>query len=1363
MLDELVNQFQAGGADVEAFLAAHPEHAEELRRLLPAVQMMANLSGHALVEGGSPLGELGDFRLIREVGRGGMGVVYEAEQVSLNRRVALKVLPLAATMDPRQLQRFRREAQAAALLHHPHVVPVYAVGCEKGVHYYAMQLIDGRSLADVIRGLRGDPPPPPAGDTRDHRPGAASPTAPAAALPTARDRDYYRTAARQIAQAAEALEYAHSLGVVHRDVKPANLLLDASGHLWVTDFGLARFGADAGLTVSGDLLGTLRYMSPEQALAKHGLVDHRSDVYSLGATLYELLTLRPAVDGEDKQEILRNIAFAEPARPRKQDKSIPAELETVALKCLAKNPAERYATAGELADDLRRWLADRTIRAKPPTLRQRAAKWSRRHRPVVASAVVLLLVGAVALAVSTVLVLRANGRTEARFRAARDAVDDMYTQVAEEWLDDAPRLTDVQKTFLDKALHFYQQFGAEHADDPAVRHEAARAYLRVGRIQAKSGRYAEAEVAHREAIARSEALAAAFPGDPKFREGLAAGYHSLGSLLRENVRSQEAEQPLLRAIDLRRQLVAEAPELPGSWPDLARSQTMLAVLYSDTGRHPDAERAYGQALEIWERLAAAYPKDPSYQSLLGMALNNLVQLRIGSDPNRIGGDPAEAERLLTRAIGHQQAARKGNPRRVEYRARLRIHHMGRGDLLMRLGRSAEAEKDYGEATRLAQQLLDDFPGVPEHREVMAKLCINRSAYLGQAGRRSEAIGFQRTARDLTRGLVEEFPDAPNYQHLLVQALTELALAVGELQAGQGATGRDAGQLREAELAYREAAGVLERLADRFPEEPEHRHKLGGTLHNLARLFNQRGDEPTEARALIQRAIGLQRQALQARPQHPKYRQYLRNHYAILASDRDRVAEQHFRAGRIEEGEKVYRQIQDQYEKLTAEFQDQPAYQDDLAMALGHWAVQYVRLGRRDLFARSRPLLEQAIDHEQAAIQARPREAHYRANLIGYHRALADSSLRLRDWKAAEAAYRRASDLAQRLTEEFSGVPDYRWVLSSIQVPLGHLLMDPTVWREPRLAEAEPVLRAAVASWEQLLKDQPEAPGHRSGLANAVDQHGFCLLLAGRVPEAEQAMRRALELTEQEYAKRPAPPRNRSELGAKAHNLAQVLYGRGALAEACELLAKAVEHQQAAVKAEPENPTYRQFMANHSWLLGMVLWRQGRPAEARDAFQNAVRLKPEEAEHYEGLAWLLANDPNPLLRDPPRAIELAKKATELGGGRETAWQALGMASYRAGRWQEAVAALERARSLGAEGTDSFFLAMARWQLGEKEPARKLYAEGVQWMETNKPRDDGKDRFDRLPVGEMHRFREEARTLLGIRDDAAKDGSPVPPKD
>src|SRR5262245_44560404 len=370
LIEEITDKLRAGVAvDVDAYVARHPERAAQIRELLPALQVLA-AAGSTPASGEPATGEpsllpgvLGDFCIVREVGRGGMGVVYEAEQLSLNRRVALKVLPFAATMDPRQLQRFHNEAKAAACLHHTNIVPVFGVGCERGVHFYAMQFIDGLSLAALLEQQRGDGSPHSDQPTTAY----AAPLAPATpAAETAvqaaavtvrapRDAAYFRRIAEWGIQAAEAPDCAHQLGIVHRDIKPANLMVDPTGRLWVTDFGLAQVQSDSRLTMTGDLVGTLRYMSPEQALAKRVVIDHRTDIYSVGATLYELLALRPAFARTDRQELLRQIAFEEPRRLRQINKAIPAELETILLKAMEKNPQDRYATAKELADDLRRF------------------------------------------------------------------------------------------------------------------------------------------------------------------------------------------------------------------------------------------------------------------------------------------------------------------------------------------------------------------------------------------------------------------------------------------------------------------------------------------------------------------------------------------------------------------------------------------------------------------------------------------------------------------------------------------------------------------------------------------------------------------------------------------------------------------------------------------------------------------------------------------------------------------------------------------------------------------------------------------------------------------------------------------------
>ncbi|HEV3257697.1 MAG TPA: serine/threonine-protein kinase [Gemmataceae bacterium] len=385
---------------------------------------------------------LGDFRIVREVGRGGMGVVYLAEQVSLGRRVALKVLPFAVTLDPRQLQRFKTEAQAAAQLHHTNIVPVFGVGCERGVHYYAMPFIDGQTLAAIIHELRQmagfearqglqHQDIPAAGEEPSDAPAPCPTTLPLAALSTersTRDPAFFRTVAKLGIQAAGALEHAHELGVIHRDIKPSNLLVDERGNLWVTDFGLARMGTDSGLTMTGDLVGTLRYMSPEQALARPTMVDHRTDIYSLGATLYEVLTLEPAFAGQDRQELLEQIATQEPRLPRQFNRAIPPELETIVLAAMAKYPGERYANAREMADDLRRFLEDKPIKARRPTPVQRLRKWTRRHKTLTAlfamSAIAALALAAVVVVLMVNSQLRTAKEQEASERTAKEAALD---------------------------------------------------------------------------------------------------------------------------------------------------------------------------------------------------------------------------------------------------------------------------------------------------------------------------------------------------------------------------------------------------------------------------------------------------------------------------------------------------------------------------------------------------------------------------------------------------------------------------------------------------------------------------------------------------------------------------------------------------------------------------------------------------------------------------------------------------------------------------------------------------------------------------------------------------------------------------
>ena len=560
LLGQVANEYserlaRGESPSIEEYAGRHPQIAELIREVFPALGLLRDASESGPSDGArtAEVGlrhTLGDYRIIQELGRGGMGVVYEAEQLSLGRAVALKVLPFAAMLDDKQLKRFKNEARAAATLSHPHIVPVYSVGSERGVHFYAMELIQGQSMAEVIKELRaianghssrktvssigdlvsdlsslnagrdksgGDDPTvdceSKAAEEQDGEPVAQqdqrvqldSPGTPRespviechqretrGAVTTERSltgREYFRSVTRLGIQAAEALDHAHQQGVLHRDIKPANLMLNAHGNLYITDFGLARIEGDAGMTMTGDIIGTLRYMAPEQALAKRVVVDHRADIYSLGVTLYEMLTLQPAFDAPDRQAMLKQIAFEEPASLRKINRSLPTELDTIVRKAIAKNPNDRYDSAQDLADDLQAFLEHKPIRAKPPTLLDRANKWSRRHKTVTWAAVIVLFVLTSASIVASVLILDSNRRlADASYSANREA------EAARKAEDKAHQLYQVAETLRGKEAT--ARLDAEKNKEDALRKKAAAfqnlyyAEMRLGQADWQTGNIA---------------------------------------------------------------------------------------------------------------------------------------------------------------------------------------------------------------------------------------------------------------------------------------------------------------------------------------------------------------------------------------------------------------------------------------------------------------------------------------------------------------------------------------------------------------------------------------------------------------------------------------------------------------------------------------------------------------------------------------------------------------------------------------------------------------------------------------------------------------------------------------------------------
>ncbi|MDJ0975440.1 MAG: serine/threonine-protein kinase, partial [Planctomycetota bacterium] len=402
LAEEFVDRTRRGeGPTISSYVREHPDLADDINRLFPLLQALEHVEPEAPTQ-------LGDYRIVREVGRGGMGVVYEAVQEPLGRRVALKILPKHMTLDARLLDRFRLEAQAAARLQHRHIVPVIGWGQHEGVYYYTMQFVDGAGL-----------------DAVDELPGEGT---------------HYERAARAVLQASEGVAAAHARGVLHRDIKPSNLMLDEKGAVWVTDFGLCKEVESEGVTQPHDLLGTLRYMAPERF---KGVSDVQGDVYGLGLTLYELLTREPAYQGEDHAALAARIAESGPPRPRKLDPHIPPDLELIVLKAIHRDRAQRYATVDALAADLRAYLDRRPVTARAPTVGYLLRSFVRRHKAITAIGCAAIL--AIVLSTTFYVVSLRDKESTARFRqyianvaAAETALRDRDVPVAERLLAEAP-------------------------------------------------------------------------------------------------------------------------------------------------------------------------------------------------------------------------------------------------------------------------------------------------------------------------------------------------------------------------------------------------------------------------------------------------------------------------------------------------------------------------------------------------------------------------------------------------------------------------------------------------------------------------------------------------------------------------------------------------------------------------------------------------------------------------------------------------------------------------------------------------------------------------------------------------------------
>jgi serine/threonine protein kinase len=865
-VDELAEEFacrwRAGDRpSVEEYAARYPQWAEEIRAVLPAVVMMEQLKPHPskTVEIGPPSSctevtplQVGEYRIVREIGRGGMGVVYEAEQEALGRRVAIKVLPASILANPSARERFRREAQAAARLHHTNIVPVFGVGECDGQCFYVMQLITGRGLDRVIRemagGAQGEPLPP--------GPGRTPPSGPPPRSGEGGDRQWFRTVALIGAGVADALACAHAQGILHRDVKPSNLLLDERGTVWVMDFGVAKLVEEANLTQSGDLVGTLKYMPPERFA---GQSDGRGDVYSLGVTLYELLTLRSAFPDTTPHHLIHLITHDAFAPPRKLNPDIPHDLETIVLKAAARDPAHRYQTPEELAEDLRRFLDDRPILARRAGPAERAWRWCRRN-PALAAATVtafLLMVAITVVSVAAyVQTAAAKGRTEQALSAekshrehaeqtstlALDALNRIYhhfaptrlvvtppdSNEAEVELPPAPTLSPEAVPLLEELLRTYKRVADAGREFPRLQPQAAEANYRIGDICQRLGRLDDAVAAYRQAIDLYTRLVSD-SADGALRVRLARVYNELGRALRTRQQTDEALKMHEQAI----QTLTEAPENFAARPEcryeLARSYCLLAQRDMLTGPGPPGPRPGG-------------PRRGGQPSRVASAPG-------GQRPERDGKRPPPDRSRPPRGPGRGPPARPEMQRAVTLLERLVQEYPSVPEYRHLLACCyRESPPDRGDkadrATALLRKLVEDFPRVPDYR---LDLC-ETLAHVGPPPRSRESGGEvsrerrQEEAVALSKPLIEQYPNVPAYTAAHARFLDQLGLARFH-----------AGKFSESAELHRKAIAFQSKLVKQYPDVAAYTFWLGLMERSLGAALGKRG-QLNDARTLIESGV-----------------------------------------------------------------------------------------------------------------------------------------------------------------------------------------------------------------------------------------------------------------------------------------------------------------------------------------------------------------------------------------------------------------------------------------------------------------------------------------------------------------------------
>jgi serine/threonine protein kinase/tetratricopeptide (TPR) repeat protein len=901
-LDEVVALYlDTGPAGRQELLAQHADLAAELKELFADEDCFDRLTAalrEVLASGAAlPAGRrIGPYELLAEIARGGMGVVYRARHTSLQRIVALKMLRAGPIATPADVQRFRREAEAAASLDHPHIVPIFDVGEHEGLPFLTMKLVEGPSLAEVLAELTIS-----------------------AVKDKAELRSLFAEWVRLLALTARAVHYAHQHGILHRDLKPANVLLQiANCNLQnedlppdnlqfaicnlqfaipqITDFGLAkRVTSQSLFTQPGAILGTPAYMAPEQAAGRSEAITTAADVYGLGAILYEMLTGQPPFRGETPLETLQHIQEREPVRPRTLRPEVPQDLETICLRGLEKDPARRYGTAQDLADDLDRFQAGRPIYARPVGAWGRFQRWCRRQ-PVLAALTGFLILSWVT---ATVLVTwqwrravdkgqeaqtnfqqaeqnfreadrqrqkaeRNQLQAEQNFHLAHQAVKDFVTDGTERDLLGVPGSQPVRKKLLERALLYHQKFVELNARDPRLQSELADTYWRIGNLTRAIGSKQKALTAYRKGLEICEAQLQADPGQAALREQRARLYNGLGSLQHDLAHFHQALRTMEKSQKDWERLLRMRPHDPELQNKLAMVLNNLGTISIHVNRPAQALASLQRACTLHDALVKDRPKNASFRIRLANSLENLGLLR------EMQGQPDEAEKTLQSSWQVREQLVKQYPQKLNVQSQWARTCQVRGERLVQQGRGGEALQCFEEGKAILERLVRNNAQVRQLHAQLSGLCLALGQVqidMQQGAEALEALGAA-VAR-LTR-LVRLHPNVPLYQSLLGRGLFHQARA----HALQSHGGREL-------LCYQEARRVQEKLVQRYSNFADYQGELAITLHSIALILEDQG-QARKAAALLDQARAHQRLAVTLVPKGILVPRIQDNYYRFLA-------------------------------------------------------------------------------------------------------------------------------------------------------------------------------------------------------------------------------------------------------------------------------------------------------------------------------------------------------------------------------------------------------------------------------------------------------------------------------------------------